>query len=246
MKQIKILISLLLVNIFSYAQNDKSTKILEVYFSNPQPRINERAEISIDLSQLTDTLINSIPLSYRKNIGPIYMDRLTIASIKTDKLGKFEIGSMEYRINDTKYKSGKLTYEVIDSLPNIDKGIWIRKYKENDSTFWIIIDQRKPIEENYVRYDSSGKVSKEFLQNLNVQFRPEIYDRSVQYSGSPMYGSTDSLIINGVLKVSYHSLSTYRLKLLTKKEIKITRRDFIGLPDGYVFRDIIINSAAID
>ncbi len=241
MKQIKILLSLLLLNIFSFAQNDKSTKLLEVYFSNPQPRINERAEISIDLSQLTDTLINSIPISLRNNIGSIYMDRLTIASINTDKLGKFEIGSMEYRINDTKYKSGKLTYEVIDSLPNTDKGIWIRNYKENDSTFWIIIDQRRPMEETYVRYDSSGKVSKTFLQNLSVQFRPEIYDRSVQYSGSPMYGSTDSLIINGNLKVSDRTLSTYRMKVPNKKEIKITRKDFIGLPDDYVLRDMILN-----
>ena len=241
MKQIKILLSLLFVNIFSYAQNDKSTKILEVYFSNPQPRINEGADISIDPSQLIDTLYNSIPLSYRNNIGSYYIDRLTVASINTDKLGKFEIGSMEFKLNGTKYKSHILTYEVIDSLPNTDKGIWIRNYKENDSIFWIIIDQRKPMIETYVRYDSTGKVSKEFLQNLNVQFRPEIYDRSVQYSGSPMYGSTDSLIINGNLKVSNHTLSTYRMKVPNKKEIKITRKDFIGLPDEYVFRDIILN-----
>lgn len=241
MKYIFFLLLFNFLNSYGYCQksNSKDSTLIEFIFSNPQPRINENISLNIRTAILIDTIFNSLPPADQMNVSKSYPNDLSIGYLKTDKIGKFKIGSMHFSMNGTNYYSKEMTYEVIDSLPETDKGLWIRAVKIDDSTFCLIIEQRIP-KTGKEYYDSSKPNLVLYDVNLrNVAF----YSSNINLT--PMKGeglsfSNDKKVGNG--KRSYFQSSYISFIRILNRHVKITltKDDFLNIPEDYIFQNIVI------
>src|SRR5580698_1061924 len=76
-------------------------------------------------------------------------------SLEAKKKGRNEIGPLTIEINGIKYTTTKIAFDVVDSLPAVNKGYWIRKIKVDDTTVLILTEQRIPALTYYDHTDNS-------------------------------------------------------------------------------------------
>ena len=219
---------------------NKESKLIDIYLSNPQPRINQNTSIVINPSDIIDTLFNALPETGRVNIRMLSSDELSIGSVETDKLGKYSIGAMYFTLNQTNYCTKEINYEVIDSLPKTDIGLWIRKIIINDSVFCLIMEQHIP----YKKPISTDKktpypTSEDQMQRTALDFDQN--KKELMFITSRVSTTLNNVIIDGVEKsFLYHE--TYNFVSIVNRNAKIilTKDNFINLPEDYNFQNIIV------
>lgn len=242
------LICLLFVNgILGYSQNiDAALKVpmtLELIVSNPQPRLQEKFQVSLDINYVRAHI-------FRSAIGKIKMaqdagvnDNLMVLQVNATKKGKSFIGPLEFELNGTKYTTNKVEYEVVDALPNIDKGIWIRKVTTGDSAFCIIIEQRIPannktevISEKETRYYDEP-------ESANLMKFKNYYSvtglEAPNASSFTDYGAIYDSKGNAKNYLFSYSITWFRIVDKAQKII-ITKDKFENIPADFRFEDIVI------
>jgi hypothetical protein len=247
MKQAILFISFLLSVTFSRTQNIDSLftqpQVIELSISTPQPRLKETFQITLDINHLRANIFKSLAgkVQLSNDIGSEDNGQITM-NVNALKKGKNEIGPLEFTLDKTKYSTNKITYEVIDPLPNTDKGLWIRKVNTSDSTFCIIIEQRIP---------ADSKTTKETDNSISLTTEPE-YNEIAKFkvgysiegvSGFNSHSNTNfsSVEIKGEDRQFMYGYSVYYFNIDDKKaKIKITKDKFENIPPDYKFENIVI------
>lgn len=243
MKHIILLNLFIILTAYGYCQKNvfkgQDSTIIEIIMSNPQPRINENTSINIKTSFLIDTIFNSLPLADKITVTKSYSNELSIGNVKTNKIGKFKIGGMHFSMNNTNYYTKELNYEVIDSLPETDKGLWIRAVMIDDSTFCMIIEQRIPrigiglqdsSRPNLVLYDANSQ---------RATFGPSTNNlSSMKGEGSSTFRNQ---LVRNVEKSFFESSFISFIRIVNRNvKITLTKDDFENIPEDYIFHNIVI------
>lgn len=122
------------------------SQTLELNISTPQPRLGESFSISANIDTIAKYVFGGLSNKFT-------VSTYTTASSETSKIGisliakkpgRNEVGPLVLTINGKKYLTNKLTFNVVDSLPYVNKGLWIRQVHVDDTTSYIIIEQRIP------------------------------------------------------------------------------------------------------
>jgi len=247
MKQTILFTCFILLTIYGNTQNVDSIlagpQAIELTISTPQPRLKETFQISIDINHLRANIFKSLAgkVQLSNDMNTTNSGELTM-NVNAIKKGKNEIGPLEFFLDKTKYTTNKITFEVIDPLPNTDKGVWFRKVMTSDTTFCIIIEQRIP---------ANSKTTKNSLNSITITTDPAYPDiikfkdsYSIDGVSSPNSHSNtnfSSVTINGEDRQFMYGYSVYYFNIEDRKaKIKITKDKFQNLPGDYKFEDIVI------
>ncbi|MBO9684459.1 MAG: hypothetical protein J7502_17620, partial [Flavisolibacter sp.] len=164
-----------------------------------------------------------------------------IVNVSPSKKGWEEIGPLVFTINNTKYTSNKIRYEVIDALPNTDKGVWVRKVDLEKDRFCIIIEQRIPANEITTTNENTINITKEPETSEIMRFK---YSYSIPGLSNPNSSSfTDyaSVRINGQDRQFMYGYSIYYFTIDdARAKIKITKDLMENIPSWYQFNEIIV------
>jgi hypothetical protein len=247
MKKTFLLTFLLSAGCCGWAQNIDSLlaqpQVIELTISTPQPRLKETFQISIDIDHLRANIFKSLfgKVQAANDISSSDNGLLTM-NVNALKKGKNEIGPLEFYLNKTRYTTNKIAYEVIDPLPNTDKGLWFRKVMISDSTFCIIIEQRIPAKTKTTKAsESSTSFTTEPEYKDVVKFKDSYSIEGITSSTSHSSTNFSSIEINGEDKQFMYGYSVYYFNIIDKSvKIKITKDKLDNLPADYKFEDLII------
>lgn len=247
MKQTIIFIGCVVLSIFGRAQHIDSIlaepQTIELRISTPQPRLEETFKIYLDINHLRANIFKSI-------LGKVQLsndistsdDGELIMNVTATKKGKQEIGPLVFFLNETKYTTNKISFEVVGPLPATDNGIWFRKVMTSDSTFCIIIEQRIPASGKTTRNsENSLSFTTEPLHNDIVKFKDSYSIEGVSGRNSYSHTNFSSVRIKGEDRQFMFGYAIYYFNIKDKKAaIKITKDKFENIPADYKFEDIII------
>lgn len=248
MKQFFISIFILFSVVVGRTQNIDSIlaipQLLELNISTPQPRLNEKFKISLDEHYIRAQIFKSTfgQLEFAEDFGNTD-DGMMILNVKATHKGKNQIGPLHFSIDGIEYSTNKIVYEVIDALPNVDKGLWFRKVFINDSTFCLIIEQRIPANNKTTNIsETDTKYSTEPINENVVSFKYTYSIDGLRGSTSTTYSDFGSIYdANGNEKQFMAAYSINYFSIIDKKaKIKITKDKFQNLPADYKFEDIIV------
>jgi hypothetical protein len=240
----------LLLGTFSVAQGQDIDAMLaepqtiELAISTPQPRMKEKFQITLDINHLRANIFRSLAgkVQLADEIG--YSDKnKMILNLNALNKGRNELGPLKFVVNGTVYTTNKISYEVVDALPDVDKGIWFRKVNMGDSMVCIIIDQRIPAtEKKTITSDNSFTFTTEPETSEIVKFKSSYSIPGL--SGGNSTSSTDYGTLydaDGKPKQYLYAWSVYYFNIDDKsKKITITKDKFDNLPADYKFQDIIV------
>jgi hypothetical protein len=219
-------------------------QVLKLTVSTPQPRLGESFRIGLDFNHLRLNIFRSAvgKIELANDIGNDDSQEV-IMNVKALKKGRNEIGPLEFTLDKTKYTTNVITYEVIDALPNTDKGLWFRKVRITDSTFCIIIEQRIPANSKMTtKDDKTITFTTEPVYRQFAKFKD--YYSVEGLSGINSYAKTDfSKIVdeNGADKSYMYIYSVDYFKIVDKAiKIKITEDKFENIPADFKFEEILI------
>jgi hypothetical protein len=237
--------------------------LLKLSISTPQPRLNEIFYLQLDVTDLKRDIFGELAADIepkREVINPkngkkqirINTQMLEKTAIRLNKTafekGKFEAGPLVFELNGTKYTTNKISYEVIDSLPDIDNGLWIRKIVVDDKTVCIIIEQRTPVKiiRTKTKYGTTHIASERPVIPV-VNINPVLFNpvpglkHQNGHSGSGVFNMGEEDLIDGNTKSYSHSYSISYFEITEPKaSIKLTKENFENMPEGYEFEDIAI------
>lgn len=248
MKQTIITILFLFSTFFGSAQNIDSIlaepQVIKLSISTPQPRFKETFQISIDINHLRANIFKTLAgkVQLAEDINNTDNGQL-VMNVNALRKGKNEIGPIEFYLDKTKYTTNKIHYEVIDPLPNIDKGLWFRKVMTSDTTFCIIIEQRIPANSKTTKKsDNSITFTTEPEHSDIVKFKDSYSIAGVNGRNSHSSTNFNSVEINGEARQFMYGYSVYFFDIEDRKaKITITKDKFQNLPDDHKFEDIPIN-----
>ena len=246
MKNTTTLILFLLSISLSQAQNIDSffaqSQTVELTISTPQPRLKETFQISIDVNHLRANIFKSLvgKVQLSDDISITDNRELTM-NVTALKKGKNEIGPLEFYLDKTKYTTNKIVYEVIDPLPNTDKGVWIRKVKTGDNTFCIIIEQRIPARSQTAQSGNTTSYTTEPEYGQIVKFKDSYSIEGLSGMNSRSATNFSSTEINGERKQFMYAYSVYYFTIKDDKiKIRITKDKLENFPAGYQFEEIVV------
>ena len=247
MKQTFLFALFISLSIFGWTQNIdsmlKEPQSIELTISTPQPRLNETFQVSIDIDLLRANIFKSLAgkVQLSNDVSNTDNGELTM-NVNAITKGKNEMGPIVFFLDQTKYTTNKIAYEVVGPLPNVDNGIWFRKVMTSDSTFCIIIEQRIPAQsKTTTKSDSSISLTTEPEYNEIVKFKDSYSIDGVSGSNSHSNTNFSSVNINGEEKHFMYGYSVYYFNIVDKQaKIKITKDKFQNFPNDYKFEDISI------
>lgn len=216
---------------------------LELAISTPQPRMKQNFTLSLDINHIRANIFQSLIGKVEAPTGihtVDYTDYLTI-NVTPAKKGHEEIGPLVFTINNTKYTTTKISYDVADALPNTDRGVWIRKVDLEKNKFCIIIEQRIPATDVTTTNDNTIRIDKQPESSGIMKFKDNY---SIPGLSNPnASNSTDfgSVEIGGETRQFLYAWAIHYFTINDDKiKIKISRDQFENIPPGYQFKDIII------
>lgn len=220
------------------------SQALKLEISLPQPRLGQGFYLSCSADTLNKQIFKLAPGKFKINSYTTFAGQGTNFSVQLEalKTGQNEIGPLSFNFNGNTYKTDIIKFTVADSLPNVNKGVWIRKVPINDTTVYILIDQRIPTQNHIVKNDSntitlSAEVKndeKETVLKSEDMENAKIEDWGSSSETIPDFTSTGS---------SYASFyKCYKVTIKIKgKSIVLEKQAFDNLPDYYKFQNITIN-----
>lgn len=221
----------------------KTSQRVELTISTPQPRLHQNFTVSLDVNHIRANIFQSLVGKVDAPTGVHMVDNsdFMIVNVSPAKKGWEEIGPLVFTINNTKYTTDKIKYEVVDALPNIDKGVWIRKVDLEQNKFCIIIEQRIPATEVTTTIDNTINISKQPESPEIMRFK---YSYSIPGLSNPNSSSSSdygSVQVNGQDKQFMYGYSIYYFNIDDPKaKIRITKDYFENIPSWYHFNDIIV------
>jgi hypothetical protein len=232
--RLSIIIILAFFSFSGKAQNTDTlpakSQLIELFISTPQPRVGATFQLLLEVKNLGANI-------FKPTLGKVKFantnadNRKMTWDVYSFEKGKNEIGPLDFVINDTKYRTNKVSYEVVDALPDTDKGIWFRKVKTSDSTFCIIIEQRIPFAK------STESNNDQIVRFVKCCAADGLKSRNSK-SSTVQDGFRD---IDGVLKSFKYSYAVYNFEITDKnKKITITKDKLENLPGDYQFVDIVV------
>lgn len=237
MKQLHCTLIFLLVAFYTQAQT------IDLSISNPQPRIGDEFAVELNIKTLKEEIFKGISdkVEVLRGYIPGESAELKVKVIARIK-GINELGPLTFTLNGTTFTTNKISYEVIDPLPNVDNGLWFRKIKTSDSTFSIIIEQRIPASEKTTHTsENSISITTEPETKDYVKVKGDYSIAGLSNGGSNSYTDFSDVNINGVDKRFMRCFSVYKFLLDNNtQKIVITKDLFDNLPEGYKFEDIKI------
>lgn len=247
MKLIIVLFIFLFVNLYCPAQNADNPltapQEIELRISTPQPRMNETFQISIDINHIRANIFKSLAGKVRlsSDINTTNSEDITM-NVTAIRTGKNEIGPLEFYIDQTKYTTNKISYEVVDPLPTIDKGVWFRKVWMSETKFCIIIEQRIPANsKTTVNPDQSISITTEAEGTEIVKFKSTYSINGLNGLDSHATTAYSSLLIKGEEKQFMTGYSVYYFEIADKNaKIRMTKDLFENMPTYFQFEDMII------
>jgi hypothetical protein len=237
-------ICILVLPIFSFSQQ------LQLEISNPQPRLGQVFTLSVNVDTLSSMFFKSSNNKFNASQSSSSNHLFSVDYI-AEKLGNNQIAPFMLNFNGTSYTTNALKFEIIDSLPPVNKGLWIRKVRFNDSLVCIIIEQRMPAKEYITTNGNSKNITTKAADNESpVEIKRNditgVADQieNVSFEGSTVTTGTQiitSYTSKEQLDCSY-SFAIYKFKVTDKSKPAIITKDiFNNLPDYYQFKDIVLN-----
>ena len=223
--------------------NDNTAFKLSLVGDPPMPRENERYNVGLDLSKLKTSLFEAFKKNDSSTKTTPYSNReiIKLFSINQLKKGENIIDAIHFDYGGLSFITDALNYYVYDSLPNTNEGLWIRHFFQNDSSFYLSIEQRIPIE--YDEKDDLAVILKhnhvcQQMVTLNpAKSKFNIFNYTQSGNGCSMRSS----IINGQKKYYFYQFFNYSMTIKPHKEkIEITKSDFSNMPEKFNFPPIII------
>jgi len=231
-------LSLLLISISGYSQK------LKLDLSIPQPRLGQSFSISFSADTISKQIFN-LPQgkfkidNYSSSVGVPTSFSVNLEALKT---GENEIGPLTFNFNGNTYETNVIKFAVAASLPNVGKGVWIRKVPIDDTTVYIIIDQRIPAHSKITRKNSNTISMSAEVDSGEKEAKlitEDIENAKIEEWGSSSETIPD-FIDDKLSRSSYYKC--YKVTLLDKKKpLVLTSAAFENLPDYYKFQSIKIN-----
>src|SRR4051812_44383102 len=105
------------------------SQTLKLDISLPQPRLGQSFYLTCSSDTLSKQIFNLAPGKFKINSYTAFTGQETTFSVQLEalKIGQNEIGPLSFNFNGNTYKTNIIKFTVADSLPNVNKGIWIRK-----------------------------------------------------------------------------------------------------------------------
>jgi hypothetical protein len=153
-----------------------------------------------------------------------------------------EIDTVATNVFSFLYTSNKIKFDVVDSLPPVNKGLWFRTTPIDDSTIYLIIEQRIPALV-YVTHDSPTSMSMTTKTNDEDKEIEMVQDSdNISFGGSHSdYQSVKEPKNKTESKFEYF-FALYKIKRNKNgNPVVISKDDFKNIPDYYVFKNIVIN-----
>jgi len=220
------------------------SQTLELDLSLPQPRLGQSFYLTVSSDTLSKQIFNFAPDKFKVNSYLALSGEQTSFSVQLQalKIGQNEIGPLTFNFNGHTYKTNVIKFTVADSLPHVNKGIWIRKVPINDTTVYIMIDQRIPIHNRITRKnDNSISMSGEVNDN---QKEAELKSEDMENAKIENWGSSSEtgLDIAGSGSSYASFYKCYKVTIIQKsKPLILEKQAFDNWPDYYQFQNIKIN-----
>jgi len=234
----------MLAGMAGICQSLSNPQVLELSISTPQPRLKESFKIMLDENYVRAQIFKSASGKIRLADNPNSSnDGKMVLNVNALVKGKNEIGPLEFTLNGTTYSTNKIEYEVVDPLPNVNRGIWIRKVNLSDSTFCIIIEQRIPAyEKTTVTSENSTSYTTEPEHDDIFKFKESYSVKGLNLSNS--YANSEYSSIYDERGEQKQFLSAYAVYYFTinnkSSSIIITKDKFDNIPAEYKFENIVI------
>jgi hypothetical protein len=218
------------------------SQTLELSISVPQPRLKETFEVSFSMDSLSKAIFKLDTTKF--NINSYTSSGLPpsfTVSLEARQKGENEVGPFIFTFNGKKYKTNQLKFTVADSLPDGNKGLWFRKLKIDDTTVYIMIDQKQPAHNIITRKDENTISATAGVDENEKD--TELID-GLENAKVDDWGSSSSTIPDFIHneKGCRTTYKCYKVTILDKnKPLILTRHSFKNLPDDYSFKDITIN-----
>jgi hypothetical protein len=237
MKPILILVALF-YSISCYSQE------LKLDISLPQPRLGQRFYLSFSSDTLSKQIFNLAPGKFKIISYTSFAAQETNFSVQLEalKIGQNEIGPLSFNFNGNTYKTNTIKFTVADSLPNVNKGIWIRKVPVNDTTVYILIDQRIPTQNHIVKNDSNTITMSAEISNDEKE--AGLKSEDTENAKIEDWGSSSETLPDFTGKGSSYASFYKCFKVTIKvkgKPIVLEKQAFDNLPEYYKFQNIRIN-----
>jgi hypothetical protein len=219
------------------------TQAIALSVSTPQPRLNETFEVEIDISHVKAYIFRSIRDKVQETDMMGHPDDWKLSmNVYASKKGLNEVGPLIFNLDDTRYTTNKVVYEVVDPLPDTDRGLWFRQVRTSEHSFCIIIDQRIPADtkttqtsENSISYTTEAENDK------YVKVKRTYSIKGVSSLKSNTSTSYNSVVVKGAEKKFLSCFSIYYFTIEDPDaKIKITKDLFENIPPDHKFQDIII------
>ncbi|MES2113438.1 MAG: BatD family protein [Bacteroidota bacterium] len=233
-----IFFSLLLISVSSYSQT------LKLDLSLPQPRLGQSFYITFSSDTISKQIFNLPQGKFKINNYSNSTSTETSFSVNIEalKTGENELGPLTFTFNGNTYKTDVIKFMVADSLPRVDKGVWIRKVPIDDTSVYIIIDQRIPTHPTITQKDKNTISMSAEVNNDEKETTLKIEDVE-NAKIEERYTSSETVPNFFGDKLSYGLYyKCYRVTLLDKKKpLVLTSAAFENLPGYYKFQSIKIN-----
>jgi hypothetical protein len=222
--------------VFCFSQ----TPTLEI--STPQPRLGDNFSLTINIDTVAKNTFSFLSGKFNisSNTSSTNTGSMLSANMQATKLGHNEIGPLTLNVNGTKYTTNKITFDVVDSLPAKNEGLWIRQVPIDDTSVYLIIEQRIPA----LTYVTHGENS------INMTTKANDDNKEIEMvkdsAGVYFHGSTEDYrsVANAKTGVRMDFKNFFAMYRITKtdksKPMIITKSYFNNIPDYYLFQDIII------
>lgn len=218
------------------------SQTIALSISVPQPRLKESFEVSFNMDSISEAIFkldtNKFNIVSYTSLGLSPSFEVNLEALRK---GKNEVGPFTFTFNGRTYKTNKLKFTVADSLPDVKKGLWIRELKEDDTTAYIMIDQKQSAYNIITRKDDNTISTSAAVDNneKDTELSAEIENAKVEEWGSSSSTIPDFIHNEKGFKKSY---KCYKITILDKKKpLVLTKESFKNLPGDYSFENIIIN-----
>jgi len=219
-------------------------QVLEMTMDTPQPRVNATFQVKIDISSIRHQLFSGFEGKLKPADDINYQeDNMLYFNVMAPETGKFTIGPLNIQVDQKTYSTNTLTYEVVNSLPVIDKGLWFRIVDIDEKSFYLLIDQHIPMHDSISHPTQNATLFQTVPDdNHSVKFTDDhidgLYSSSSESSATPRTVKDENG--NNIQFADCFYLRKFTVTDRSKK-IKLIKKYFFNLPKDYQFKDILVN-----
>lgn len=227
MKQIVFLFTACFLSMQLSAQKADVQK-LQLSISTPQPRLGQEFFVLINIDPMKKELAKSLKknMKFSSENSPWHCDAMDMVLLATEK-GKQTIGPLEFTFNGVDYVTNKAEFEVIDALPQVTEGLWMRKAAADSNMVHLIIEQRMLTQDSKlaVKLKTDSLPAGIMLMNTDSRFSNEQIPNT--------NGSSTACYL-------YYAIYTFKIQDATK-HVALTKDNFLNVPEGFTFSEVEIN-----